>query len=193
MKRIDVPKRKQNVPAKAPTGINYGRLSLAERIATLIGERNTELMVTATYLDQDDQEKYLFDFNKCTNLTEIMEYANTCLLFMESGEDEETVTEKFAKQISDLIEKRQEQVRRGAIPQTDSLVFMNENLGDIATEELLKIQLETATRKATHNIKCTSSRCTSMNVLFIEKYTRSGDEASVQYYQCVRCQHEWKK
>lgn len=97
---------------------------------------------------------------------------------------------RFKENIESLIWNRQMKTGNGTIVSDDS-VFENPLLINYRTEETLRNSLLNRKKVPVADLPC--RRCKVKEVSKEALYTRSGDEAAVEYFVCQKCGHQWKE
>lgn len=129
-------------------------------------------------------------------IQEIIIYYEGLLKWGSQGPDQQTIVvnqeEAFLQlkeHLDSLVYNRQMKIANRTIVSDDS-VFENPALAPIRQDELLRNNLLNRKLVPVPGLACI--RCKIKEVSRQEAYTRSGDEGSVESYECQRCGHTWK-
>ncbi len=98
--------------------------------------------------------------------------------------------EELARHMYSLALNRQLKSESHTLVDDDS-VFENPQLAKFRSDEILRMSFLNRKKVPVPGLKCRSANCRMEEVCKESLYTRSGDEAAVEYHCCQRCGYKW--
>jgi DNA-directed RNA polymerase subunit M/transcription elongation factor TFIIS len=167
-----------------------------------------DIILNTTYLNNLRETKPVFGLAPSSiapnewiynhqEVQEIVIYYKSLIVFSVATETEpaqatnlEQAYEELERHMHSLALNRQLKSESDTLVDDDS-VFENPQLAKFRSDEILRMTFLNRKKVPVAGVKCRSRNCGVEEVCKESLYTRSGDEAAVEFHCCQRCGYKW--